>query len=256
MIQFDCIVQNDSTIQNYVFTFTYSSAKSSISMHSPFNSNPLFTPRSQGPPHLDGVGVVLWAADHARRPVEAGRRLEGDCEVVGLRDVLHGGGAGVGLHDGGKLERQHEGEQLLQYGATEGGRGEWEKNHGVVDTSWWLLKQPSYIKPDQISSQNHNRAQHVGLHQSFRLIKTIWTKTWKKRVLCLHSADVCEVTRRHNNPSLSRRWQNLESVRSNKSRDVNQKWGQQCQKWERHPLLQSALQSYRTGGFWFKHYGF
>lgn len=120
MIQFDCIVQNDSTIQNYVFTFTFSSAKYSISMHSPFNPKPFFTSKSPDPPHLDSVGVVLRAADHARGPVEAGRGLEGDCEVVGLRDVLHGGGAGVGLHDGGKLERQHEGEQLLQYGATEG----------------------------------------------------------------------------------------------------------------------------------------
>lgn len=73
------------------------------------------------PPHLDGVGVVLRAANHAGGPVEASRGLEGDCEVVRLRDVLHGGGAGVRLHDGGKLERQHEGEQLLQYGGTEGG---------------------------------------------------------------------------------------------------------------------------------------
>lgn len=34
--------------------------------------------------------------------------------------MLHGGGAGVRLHDGGKLERQHKREQLLQYGGTEG----------------------------------------------------------------------------------------------------------------------------------------
>lgn len=45
--------------------------------------------------HLDGAGVVLRAAHHARGSVEAGGRLEGDGQVVGLRDVLHGGRVGV-----------------------------------------------------------------------------------------------------------------------------------------------------------------
>jgi len=80
---------------------------------------PIFTQKLRAPPHLDGVGVVLWAANHSGGPVEAGRGLEGDGEAVGLRDVLHGGGAGVRLHDGGKLERQHERKQLLQYGGAE-----------------------------------------------------------------------------------------------------------------------------------------
>lgn len=64
--------------------------------------------------HLDGVGVILRAADHPAGPVEARRRLEGDGEVVGLGDVLHGGRAGVGLHDGRELKGQDEREQLLQ----------------------------------------------------------------------------------------------------------------------------------------------
>lgn len=33
--------------------------------------------------------------------------------------MLHGRGTGVRLHDGGKLERQHKREQLLQYGRTQ-----------------------------------------------------------------------------------------------------------------------------------------
>lgn len=74
------------------------------------------TPHFGDPPHLDSIGVVLRAADHAGGPVEAGRGLEGDGEVVCLRDVLHGGGAGVRLHDGRKLEGQHNREQLLQHG--------------------------------------------------------------------------------------------------------------------------------------------
>lgn len=72
--------------------------------------------------HLDGAGVVLRAAHHARGSVEAGGRLEGDGQVVGLRDVLHGGRVGVRLHDGRQLEGQHQGEQLLQDGGTEGAR--------------------------------------------------------------------------------------------------------------------------------------
>lgn len=73
--------------------------------------------------HLHSVGVILWAAHHASGPVEASWGLEGDSEVVGLWDVLHGGGAGVRLHDSWKLEWQHEREQLLQYGGPDGGRG-------------------------------------------------------------------------------------------------------------------------------------
>lgn len=73
--------------------------------------------------HLHSIGVILWAAHHASGPVEAGWGLEGDGEVVGLWDVLHGGGAGVRLHDSWKLEWQHEREQLLQYGGPDGGRG-------------------------------------------------------------------------------------------------------------------------------------
>lgn len=72
--------------------------------------------------HLDGAGVVLRAAHHARGSVEAGGRLEGDGQVVGLRDVLHGGRVGVRLHDGRQLEGQHQGEQLLQDGGTDGVR--------------------------------------------------------------------------------------------------------------------------------------
>lgn len=64
--------------------------------------------------HLDGVGVILRATDHPAGPVEARWRLEGDGEVVGLRDVLHGGRAGVRLHDGWKLKGQDERQQLLQ----------------------------------------------------------------------------------------------------------------------------------------------
>ena len=75
-------------------------------------------------PHLDRVGVVLRAPDHARGPVETRRGLEGDCEVVGLRDVLHGGGAGVRLHDGRELEWQHEREQLLEEERRRGRRNE------------------------------------------------------------------------------------------------------------------------------------
>lgn len=72
--------------------------------------------------HLDGAGVVLRATHHARGSVEAGGRLEGDGQVVGLRDVLHGGRVGVRLHDGRQLEGQHQGEQLLQDGGTDGVR--------------------------------------------------------------------------------------------------------------------------------------
>lgn len=64
--------------------------------------------------HLDGVGVVLRASDHSAAPVEARWRLEGDGEVVGLRDVLHGRRVGVGLQDGWKLKGQNQREQLLQ----------------------------------------------------------------------------------------------------------------------------------------------
>lgn len=70
--------------------------------------------------HLDGAGVVLRAAHHARGSVEAGGRLEGDGQVVGLRDVLHGGRVGVRLHDGRQLKGQHQWEQLLQDGGTGG----------------------------------------------------------------------------------------------------------------------------------------
>lgn len=80
-------------------------------------------------PHLHGAGVVLWAANHACGPVQARQGLEGDREVVGLRDVLHGGGAGVRLHDGWELERQHEREQFLQYGGTNGAGGGMRKQN-------------------------------------------------------------------------------------------------------------------------------
>lgn len=69
--------------------------------------------------HLHGVGVVLRAAHHSAAPVEARWGLEGDCEVVGLRDVLHGRRVGVRLQDGGKLKGQDEGEQLLQQSGQE-----------------------------------------------------------------------------------------------------------------------------------------
>lgn len=113
-----CFICN--VIQNEVLIFEYvwSNHKKKLHYHHPI-------PASR-PPHLDGVGVVLRAAHHAGGSVEAGRGLEGDCEVVGLRDVLHGGGAGVGLHEGRELERQHQREQLLQYG----GRGQTD-NHQV-----------------------------------------------------------------------------------------------------------------------------
>lgn len=65
------------------------------------------------PIYLHRVDVVLRAANHTCGPVQTGRGLEGDCEVVGLWYVLHCGGAGVGLHDGRKLKRQDQRKQLL-----------------------------------------------------------------------------------------------------------------------------------------------
>ncbi len=121
-------------------------------------------PKLPDPSHLDGIGIILWAANHSGGPVEASRGLEGDCEVVGLRDVLHGGGAGVRLHDGGKLEGQHKREQLLQCGGTSGEESEMtvrELSHfyerGVADTLWWPLKCCSCVKLDCPSLGCHCR---------------------------------------------------------------------------------------------------
>lgn len=98
--------------------------------------------------HLDGAGVVLRAAHHASGSVEAGGRLEGDGQVVGLRDVLHGGRVGVRLHDGRQLEGQHQGEKLLQDGRTAGVRRKVRRRREKRD-SWrlsaaapWVIFQP------------------------------------------------------------------------------------------------------------------
>lgn len=82
--------------------------------------------------HLDSAGVVLRAAHHARGSVEAGGRLEGDGQVVGLRDVLHGGRVGVRLHDGRQLEGQDQGKELLQ----DGGKSDVSEQSDIECDSW------------------------------------------------------------------------------------------------------------------------
>lgn len=100
-------------IQNFMVVWQFC-ASSLISLHQPKDRANKCSLLTWDPPHLDCIGVVLWAANHTSGPVETCRGLEGDCEIVGLWDVLNRWGARVGLHDGWKLKRQNKWEQLLQ----------------------------------------------------------------------------------------------------------------------------------------------
>lgn len=77
-------------------------------------------------PHLYGIGIILRASNNTCGSVEACWGLEGNREVVRLWDVLHSGRAGVSLHDGWKLEGQHERQQLLEYNRK---RKRWTTRH-------------------------------------------------------------------------------------------------------------------------------
>lgn len=111
------------------------------------------------PIYLHRVDVVLRAANHTCGPVQTGRGLKGDCEVVGLWYVLHCGGAGVGLHDGRKLKRQDQRKQLL-----------WERTGGETVFIRVELKKK---ETDEEFSLNRHRLPY-GLASHCAIIPTRW----------------------------------------------------------------------------------